>query len=116
MRDDTATLKAMLRLVDLLEGWADWVRAGKIAQGCHRSSIFAGAGMDFEDLADKTDKWRYETVDTAIDDLPADCMAAIQRRYGIRSTWSFPRCNYEQSLLQGHEKLLVDLPRRHVVF
>lgn len=115
MRSDVEVMKRQVEaLVGLLEEWAHWQRGYRMKLGYPSRScgVSSDAGSSFEDLCDSVDAQTMSTVDAVVNDLvPAQC-AAVMKRYGVAVVFRFPRANYEQSLQDAHERLLVELPRK----
>lgn len=107
--------RRMERLVVLLEDWADWMRGYRIATGYKKhSTVVAAAGnKHWEDILVQVDAQINRTVDTAINDLPINQMAAINHRY-LHAVYRFPRDNYAESLTAAHETLMRVLPKKNV--
>lgn len=107
----------MSRLVSILEDWAKWQRGYSIMkQPSHSVGLCSGyaSSKTFDDLVEAADARVCEIVETLIDDLPPGPRAAINVRYGIAAVFRFPRGNYEELLLQGHESLMLSLPKKGV--
>lgn len=118
MRNDIEHLKRSVdALVQLMTEWADWQRGYKLKSGYPTHSAgMGGSGLkSFEDLCESVDGETMRTVDAVVQDLPPIEQAAILRRYGVAAVFRFPRHNYEEVLMQAHERLMVTLPRRGVI-
>lgn len=122
IREDVQTMKRSVdALVALLEDWASWQKGYRLKLGFPSCSAgFASVGS----VSNESEPCLYEraedgaimgTVDAVIQDLPPAQSAAILRRYGVAAVFRFPRDNYEQCLLEAHERLIVELPRNGVI-
>lgn len=104
-------------LVCLLEDWAAWQSTYRPKTGFKsRSAGFIGLGLTtFEDMCERSDSVTMKTIDASIDSLEPPQAAAINRRYGVCSVFRFPRNNYEQTLLEAHQRLIIICKRKGVV-
>jgi hypothetical protein len=104
-------------LVCLLEDWAKWQSTYRPKTGFKsRSAGFVAIGLQsFDDLCERSDSITMTTIDASVDSLEPPQRAAINRRYGICSVFRFPRNNYEQMLIEAHQRLIVTCKRRGVV-
>lgn len=115
-REDMDRLKRNVdALVSLMEAWANWQKGYRMKLGYPSRScgLSSGASTSFEDMCDATDNETMRIVDGVVqEDLTPIERAAILRRYGVAAVFRFPRDNYEQVLMQAHERLMVLLPRK----
>lgn len=117
MRSDMDHLKRSVdALVRLMEDWADWQKGYRMKLGYPSRScgLSTDAATTFEDMCDATDNETMRAVDAVVqEDLEPIERAAILRRYGVAAVFRFR--DYEGSLLQAHERLMVLLPRKGVI-
>ena len=104
-------------LVCLLEDWATWQSSYRPKIGFKsRSAGFACLGLlTFEDMCERSDNATMKSIDAAVDSLEVAQRAAINRRYGVCAVFRFPRSNYEQVLIEAHNRLIVICKRKGVV-
>lgn len=107
----------MEQLVRLLEDWAVWQSTCHERVGYRsRSAGFAALGLQtFEDMCERSDNETMKAIDASVDSLEPAQAAAIHRRYGICAIFRFPRSNYEQMLMEAHQRLIVICKRKGVV-
>lgn len=118
MREDVQAMKRSVdALVALLTEWADWQRGYRMKLGypSHSAGMGGGGLQSFDDMCDAVDSESMRITDAVIQDLPPAQCAAIMRRYGVAAVFRFPRQNYEQCLMDAHERLILELPRKGVI-
>lgn len=118
IRENIIELDRFSRLSAILEDWAVWqsrYTGIKSTFGSICMSSGYTASKTFEDLLLGIEDNICRLVEAAIDDLESGQRAAINQRYGITSVFRFPRGNYDDLLLNAHERLLVTLPKKGVV-
>lgn len=114
MEKTTTELESLVRL---LEDWAAWQSTYRPKTGFKsRSAGFVALGLQsFEDMCERSDNVTMRTIDASIDSLEPAQSAAINRRYGVCAVFRFPRQNYEQVLIEAHNRLIVICKRKGVV-
>lgn len=104
-------------LTIILEDWAAWQKGYSGARGYsnHSVGLHSDSSSTFIELCESIDGVVCQSVDTAIDDLPAGQKAAVHRRFEISAVFRFPRGNYEVLLCDAYSTLMVTLSKKGVV-
>jgi hypothetical protein len=98
----------------ILTNWSRWMHRDSAVDGFpQRSAVLTtgGASKGWDDFAEEIDGWVAQTVDTCINDLPADQRAAVHHCY-LRAVFRFR--DYRHSLLLAVTTLGVMLEARNV--
>lgn len=106
-----------LRLIYLLQDWAQWMHGYQGVQGYATRSAGMQSGyvsLTFDEMCESMDACICEAINASINDLPLPQQSAIMHKY-LRAAFRFPRGNYLNSLEAAHETLLVKLTKKGVV-
>ena len=110
------------RLEQHLRTWADWMKGpvspdGLPSEACGGFENYQTIDRDSDAAYERLDFWIAETTNTVINDIgarhPAQ-KAALYRAYGVLAAFRFPRDNYEQTLAEARQNVLIGLRKRGV--
>jgi hypothetical protein len=101
-----------------LLNWKRWMRGDVVTDGYPSSSsgfIAGGYSQSFDDMADASDSFCAEAVNSIINGLPPMQQMAVRNAYHI-AVFRFPRGNGEDLLNEAKATIRRQLPERGVAY